>query len=194
MKASRVCVLVVAVVGCIANALHASPVEKSLNDAREIAWLYLEQHSAELGLDDPRSQLVETRIHQSPQTNVITLRMQELYRGVEVWGGQLLIHVAQAGTVTITNALQHPGGVESVSPKVTSKQALALAKGAVQLQAPTHHSESLTVYRAEDSREWFLAWEVILESDAAKSAPRRWKCIVDATRGRILATDNLVQQ
>lgn len=194
MKTSSLCVLVVAVVGCIANASHASPVEQSLNDARQIAWLYLEQHAAELGLDDPRSQLVETRIYQSPQTNVITVRLQELYRGVEVWGGQLLIHVAQAGAVTITNTLQHPGGVESVSPKVTSEQALALAKEAVQLRAPTHHSESLTVYRAEDSKEWLLAWEVILESDAAKSAPRRWKCIVDATRGRILATDNLVQQ
>ncbi len=142
----------------------------------EVAWDYVTQNAARLGLD---------RVEISPDARVISwrghqiVRMGQQYEGLEVFGRVVVVRIDRVGRVrtVVTDA---SGGLDVVVVAlVTADEALdsaAAAFGAGGLGAP---SVKLGIF--DDGSRGLLAYRVEATWDL-----RRWQIFVDALSGKVI--------
>jgi zinc metalloprotease ZmpA len=110
------------------------------------------------------------------------------YKGLPVVGGDLVVVADSAGQVRYTSvAQQRPIGALTVAPKLTSAQAVTVARG--QLSKVTEvESTRLVVLALSTPR---LAWESIVDGTGAEGVSRL-SVDVDASTGAVLRTQEHV--
>jgi hypothetical protein len=120
-----------------------------------------------------------------------------VYQGVEVYNGQIKVHVNADGkeVVAVSNGFVPGIGLDSVKPQLSVDQAEAVARGFLP-QGSLVHPPELVVYPGAGSKvsgtSAKLAWLVELQDDAA---PARNVYVVDAADGVVLdALNRLYEQ
>lgn len=162
-------------------------------DAVRATFALLDENSRAFGLEDPDGEFVlrETVADARGQLHVL---LQQHYRGVPVWGGEMAAHVDGMGLYAL-NARYNPLPValHSVVPELSAVAAAEVAAEDLGLSAPWQESvwgellsyngpQSTLYVWSEDPDAPRLVWHVEVRPDAH----RRWYYFVDAHSGQIV--------
>lgn len=120
------------------------------------------------------------------------VRLNQAYKGLPVFGGQVIVHFDAQGRARTVNGVYNPIGALGTTPAISGDQALAAARadqnamgnpaGAVAGQP------ALVVYaRRTDPK---LAWQLVLTFDDGAGNVGRWRYWIDAITGAILLSYN----
>jgi Zn-dependent metalloprotease len=113
------------------------------------------------------------------------VRLAQTHRGVPVFGGQLVAHLAPAGTLTSVSGRYYRGLTTTVTPRVPAATAVARARrGLGGAAAPSARLVVLPTGRG------VLAWLVTIKVDDGSAATGNWQAFVDAASGRLLSRYN----
>lgn len=149
---------------------------------------FLRAYRDVLGLDDPDAEARFER-EESDDIGQRHFRFEQVFNGLPVWPGAMVVHVGPAGTVDGMNGayVRTPRDLV-LAAAVSAEQAAAVAQSAVPggETAPVTPPE-LIIYGPLD-REARLAWKM----EVAVSLTARWLVIVDAQSGAILTSFNQV--
>ena len=161
---------------------------KKQNAASSIATMAHERHAQLLGMDS-ESRLVLKARH--ADYGVRNTRYQQTYRGVPVFGEQVIVSEDGSGEVRAQFGQKVEGlasEIGSVQGKLGSAQALAIGKRAgVGNRTVIENQKSEKVIFIDDNGRAHLAYFVSYFADLSKGgAPTRPTVIVDADSGRVL--------
>ena len=122
----------------------------------------------------------------------VHVRMDRTFKGVPIWGQQVISHASQAGTVdSVTDNTEGvPDASLSVTPKLTADQALAAAKKNFGNTVANTPAPKLLVVKAPDGA-FHLAYQMKL-NDFSGAIPLSMNYFVDAKSGKVLDKYNTV--
>ena len=164
----------------------ASRQSLDVREAAERAVAHVTSSRAKLGL--PEESSFRARNVLTDDLGQEHVRVDQFYRGVPVFEGDLIVHLdGGTGEVLSTTVDARPvRGVASVSPVLSSADAVAVAHGELRpLGAYSREPEAdLVVTEVADGR-WALAWHVHAEIENAFET-RHADFLVDARNGNVL--------
>lgn len=113
------------------------------------------------------------------------VRLAQVYRGVPVYGSEMVVHFSAAGNIVTVNGSFTPAIDISVEPGVTAEAAVeeAVADIAVPAAPPVVNPPLLVIFPGEDGSGQ-LAWKIILESEEPL---QRILYFIDAQSGGLIA-------
>ncbi len=157
------------------------------------------RHAEMLGLG-PDSALAVLRTHVGAD-GVRNTRYQQTFRGVPIYGEQVVVSEDRAGNIRALFGRKIEGldrELAAVAPKVGGAQALATAKramlGSRLLAMQVRAEKSRQVVFVDDNGRAHLAWEASFFADSAKGgSPTSPRVIVDAATGAVLKSFDALQ-
>jgi Zn-dependent metalloprotease len=157
------------------------------NPDLQTARRFLRANRALLRLTDPDAELALSRQFADPLGGR-HLRFTQRYRELEVWPGELSVHVDAAGDVVLMNGayIPTPAGV-ATKPAVPAEAAVAQAQNHLAAGTVPATEPQLMIYGplAGEPR---LAWRFEL----AGAVYQIWDCVVDALTGEVLLAINRI--
>ena len=156
----------------------------------ETARRLLRRQRALFQLADPDAELALERAEPDP-TGRRHLRFAQLYAGLRVWPGELLVHLDEAGDAYLVDgaSVPTPSGV-ALTPRLDATAAIASARLALRAPLGRAAGEPELLIFAPGDRAPRLAWQV--ELDAGLLA--WWNAIIDAETGALLLAENRVKE
>ncbi|PWU01158.1 MAG: peptidase M4 family protein [Terriglobia bacterium] len=164
--------------------------QSSVDEAVGIARNYFRANAANYGLTDSDRELTVRSARAATKGYVI--RFDQNYRGVPVFEGEAIAHVANGG-VTVTNALR-PNLAVDTRPVVTSQAAVVTAVRAIGARGSADTTSALEILpKGSRSALDFLVWhvKVMLENDVDQ--PTKWDYLIDAHTGLVLWSFNSLE-
>jgi Zn-dependent metalloprotease len=157
------------------------------NNPTRAARLFFRRHHKLLGMPNADRELVFNR-KTKDAIGMTHVRMNQVYRGVPVYGAEVIVHFAPGGRkVRAVNGKFIPYLTLNPKPTVASDSAIAIVRD-IQVQGVLWEEPVLTIYSGQiDPAVWgnHLAWLVRIYD---KAEPSRNLYVVDAHTGEILTT------
>lgn len=172
--------------GGLASGLQADALA---DDPAGAARAFLAQHEAALAMPGVGQQLALSAVERDA-LGMTHVRMQQVARGVPVFGAEVFVHFAADGqTVSAVNGHFVPGLAVNTKPGLSAEAALALARSidpqAVAWAAPALRIYSSVIDPAVSGHH--LAWLVRLYNERT---PARFLYVLDAHSGAVLTSYN----
>lgn len=146
---------------------------------------HLQVESRVLGFDRLHEDVAVRQIHINDDGSA-HVRLQQTHRGVKVFEGEAITHVAPDGSVTVTDAL-HRGLTVDVEPSLDRESALDLALDVLdrsgEIQVPV--DELVVLPRGERSESERLTWHFRVFAEDDEHGPAEREIFVDAHTGEI---------
>ena len=179
--------------GWVSGRLDATDRSVALEDQ---AFLYLDALKAYMHITDPAQEFQITSIHQGT-TGKTHIRMDQYYKGLPVYGGEVILH-AEQGQISGLNGSYYPTPGTDVNPSVSQTQAMAIVKAdlgskttirdltysglAGKLLPDEPVKSRLIIYHTHEDQQPHLAWQV----DIYPNVTEQWRYMIDAHTGDIL--------
>ncbi len=177
----QICLYLVACLG-------GSPLLAADHPLHQQAARSLVSRTFQLGLDRDAG-FSPGRIHQDALLNEADVRMEQLYRGVKVFGGEAIVHLSAGTTRSITDGLVR-GLSLGTTPAVAASEALAIAHQDLNPVGPYAHPPraELVVAPIETSGRIvpMLAWHLHTELENGAFETAHTDFFIDARTGAIL--------
>lgn len=161
------------------------------NRAVDASFEALDSSIRQLGITDPAREL-RVRNSRVDEKGVTHVRFDQNFRGIPVFEGEAITHVAEDGDVTITSALRHVR--VNTTPAIDAGTAVANVIAQVNPQGPydlpTARLEILPAGRVAGDH---LVWHVTMNVDNEVDAPAAWQKFVDAHTGEIIFEYNTIE-
>ncbi|NOZ06124.1 MAG: peptidase M4 family protein, partial [Chloroflexi bacterium] len=157
------------------------PEAKQTATARALS--FFEQYRDLYLMHSPKAELAEMAV-QTDKFGMTHVRLQQVVRGVPVWGAQMLVHFDAEGRIRAVNGTYLPGTTVDTTPTIDFAQAVRLARTnlLVDDRAALNQAQSgLVVYRRYGTTA--LAWKVQIFADNPLG---NWTVFVDAHNGAIV--------
>lgn len=168
--------------GTLATFLEGTLSLPSTRPPSEIATQFLRRYASLFGIEDADHELTITKEYHDEYSKR-HVRFQQHFRGVEVWGSELIVHINQDGSIYAVNGRTYVTPRLSVSPTLDSANALARLRA---LFTPEHVVTALNrcIYARGDSPR--LTWKAKI----TRSPDEDWLVFLDATAGEVLLRFN----
>lgn len=156
--------------------------EKATRVMDKLAGLY--------GIQDASSEFSPRSVRGS-ETGYQHVRLDQKYKGLPVFGGQVMVHFNRQGLAFMVNGQYRSLGKVDTVPVLTAEQATAVAAADQEtLGNPVGKATTpvLTVYAREGAP--VLAYQVTISYAANQGVPGRWRYWVNAKTGGVLLRFN----
>lgn len=110
-----------------ADRVAYTPTSVELGNPEAIARGFLDQNRALFGLRSAADELQLRRLEPDLQLGFSHVRLDQVYRGLPVFGRQLVVHMDTEGQIVGANGQFHPGIDLEVEPAITPEQAMETA-------------------------------------------------------------------
>lgn len=144
---------------------------------------FLNAHRELFRMTDAESEL-KTRSNETDTLGLRTIRFAQQYRGIPVYGGDLVANLDKEGSLTSVNGDYLPGILIDTTPRVSAEEAIAIAQGILGVADDNVHNvlgPELMIYPKDGV--YHLAWCLTLVTSKPFA---EWKCFVDAREGKII--------
>ncbi len=139
------------------------------------------------GINDPTSEF-ELLDYIKDDLEMRHFRLQQVYEGLRVFGHHLVVHLTKDVEVRDTTGEYRIINTK-VEPKITSNQAIEIAKKIVTGESRGNIETELIIYPDKNSSKSFLTFLVTIPV-WQDGLPKRFRCFVDANTGEILYNYN----
>lgn len=184
----------------------------NLEDDRQVRNIL--QNSSEIFKINNQSDDFKTIKISKDNLGMTHLKLQQEYKGIPVWGSQLILHASSSGDLREINGRFRPNLNIDVTPAISSERALKIALdelGPTQYRwLNTEQEESIKEVFNDDSRTWKpvpklmiapvngnfndseyrLAWKMTIAADGSKLG--NWEYFIDAQNGEIINKFNSI--
>ncbi|NJK87367.1 MAG: hypothetical protein HC906_16660 [Bacteroidales bacterium] len=177
-----------------------TPVEKSLSlkstnqSVHELCYNYLDELKTELKINDPANRFKINQQH-TDRNSKTHIRLDEVYNGIRVYGGQVMVHLDKSGIGELFNGHYTLLGDEvNTQPVLTQTEAIQRAENKLKSLNKTMlkpgsilenegPSSELVLYKPKKSlSSHVLVYRVVLFT----STYRRWEFFIDARNGDVV--------
>ncbi len=182
--------------------LQKGKVLQSTAEASDIALNFLKENKSLLKISDPQN---EFKLESAAKDGLgmIHVRYEQIYKGLEVWGKEVYIHLDNQGNVSSLTGrfASTPVSIRDLSINITSSNAISTAINDLKSRSSIinlpDQLESILKYHGPSAREiiWYdkqsqphLAWYVEVRSGLSQD----WYYFIDAKNGSILNSYNNV--
>jgi len=144
---------------------------------------FLNEHKDLFRMTDAQSEL-KSRSNETDQYGLRTIRFAQQYKGIPVYGGDLVASLDRDGRLTSVTGNYLPESSVSIEPRVSAEEAIAIAKGVLGIADDNVHNiigPELMIYPRD--RVYHLAWCFTLVTSKPFA---EWKCFVDANAGALI--------
>ena len=162
---------------------HAYARSREAGHYAEMAIAFIEAHRSTFRLEEPTAELSEKRVS-SDAEGMTHVRLAQSYRGIPVFGAELLVHFRSADGIYLVNGeyLPTPTGLET-RPSLSTDDALHfVATQHPELDGGCSGCESELVVFGRDRAEPRLAYRVRV----SVSLTEGWDYFIDAQNGTVL--------
>ena len=171
---------------------------KSTAELEAASFDYLENLKSTLHLKQPNKEFKITNVD-TDRLQQTHIKLQQYYQGVEVYGGELILHTASNGNkINLLNGRYYPTPqLQSVTPALSADKAIGLTreklKEITKVRALTPQEEQILNYKKPESR--IIIFHKSNHIDSARLAyhvtirpnfMERWEYFIDAQSGDIL--------
>ncbi len=159
----------------------------------------LQAYAAEFGIQDPVEELTVSGQSVSPVTEQQTVRYQQVYQGVPILGGELILNMTAGGELLSLSGEVSPNLSLSTTPQLSAD---AARDTALELVAKYYELE-VSDLSVTDPELWIYDPRLLIPSDrptqlvwrmdvTAKGAPVRQLVLIEANSGKVSLTFNQV--
>ena len=170
-----------------------------MSDIESEAIKYVRTYDSSLRLtDDDGFNVKSTRLGADKRTHV---RLQQTYKGVPIWGADLVVHAAEGKFRGLNGTLAvHLPGIDT-SPAIDADSAMQIGKQLYMGQSKDTQVSGLSFAREKtdlvifprSGRDAALAWHVVFFTELQGGiAPGLWNYFVDARSGEVLQSFNAI--
>lgn len=161
-------------------AFQADAASLSDRDAVRLSYQALQAKAGQFGFRSAADEFMPRQITRDALGQV-HVRMDQYYRGLPVFGDQLITHMDSKGNLlSINGTLARPYGIE-IEPTLSAKQALELAMADFGQEVSARPEVKLVVVRLDEGGT-YLAWQVKL-TDIESATPAAHTYFVNARTG-----------
>ncbi len=111
------------------------------------------------------------------------VRFDRTYRGLPVYGGDLIVHLKPGGSYRTLNTAT-PARAVSTTPKVAAASAATTSRGQLKGQVASVGTPHLAVWATGRSSQ--LVWETVVRGTRSDRTPSVLHVLVDATKGKVV--------
>lgn len=166
----------------VGMAFHVEAASLSNRDAIRLSYDALQARSGQFGIQSARDEFQPKQVTRDGLGQV-HVRMDQYYRGLPVFGEQLITHFdGQGRLLSVNGTVAHPYEL-NLQPKISAQKALDLAQAEFGQETSTRPQVQLSVVRL-DQGGTYLAWMVKLE-DIQSDTPASWTYFINARTGLI---------
>ncbi len=150
----------------------------SRSDAEAVARHFLFEQRHLLGLDEPDRELKLLNLDRDAEGRA-HLRFQQMWRGIPLWGRQLMVHLDSRNRIYLVNGLYEPTpkGVD-VEPRVTAEEALMEVKRHLGGRRFDLLGKNLVLFYGEKG-----VARLAYRLDVRVGLAQRWRYFIDAMNG-----------
>lgn len=174
---------------CFASALQAQPAEAPL--MRALA--HFRSNARAYGLSDPGSELKLRSLRRSG-TDLDHVRFRQFFKGIPVFEGEAVAHLAGDGRVSVTNAIRSMLADLDTRPALDEAAAVASAVRSLGIRGPVEKSEAelQILPRGQRSATDQLVWHVELFYENDLDGTGQFDVFISAVTGQpVLAWNSL---
>jgi bacillolysin len=163
------------------------PAEAFTSASRPAArgWDFWTVYGEAFGVLAPREELA-VRSLETDALGMTTLRYEQGYRGLPVFGRQIALHF-RGGAVTVINGEFSPGIDVSTAPSISGEHAARVATDAVPARVVGEAGQAELLIYIDDSDRAHLAWTILVPSNRPIGL---WRVFVDAHGGEVVSAYN----
>ncbi len=169
-------------------------------DVEEKGYIILESLEDNLKIDKPREEF-EIKKVQSDELGQTHIRLQQMYKGIPIYGSEIIIHINQENSFLINGRFSPTPQLENLTPSISEKHGNQIARQNVenethfrelkdfekQLVSGNQVESKLVIFYPElYSQTPVLAWHVLVIPNVA----HKWSYFVDANSGDILRSNS----
>jgi Zn-dependent metalloprotease len=118
------------------------------------------------------------------------VRFDRTYKGLPVYGGDVVVHLAKDGSYRSLTAGSTASGAVSTRPALASSRAAAVSRKAFQGHLEGASTPALAVQMTGGKA--VLVWETVVSGTRQDGTPSRLHVLVDATTGKVVRTSDEV--
>ncbi len=153
-----------------------------------------------LNLNDP-AQEIEVGTIEEDELNHTHIRLQQTYKGLPVYGGEMILHAQNNAFTTLNGKHFKTPTLQNISPSITESQASQTALNDLKkvttvrelkpnelqiLKKQVSEIELLIYYPKSDLENAHLAWRMVVRPNFVE----RWNYFIDAQTGQVLLRQN----
>ncbi|MHB1381471.1 MAG: M4 family metallopeptidase [Thermoleophilia bacterium] len=154
------------------------------NGPEEAAYAFLDTNRGLYAMKEPRAELL-VRDTESDSLGMSHVRLDQVYRGIPVYGADLAVHVDASGNISAVNGKYIPGIDIAVEPRIDEAGAAASAREPFGLDETVTVESVELVVLAPAGAEARLVWKTLLV-DAG--LPLKLYVFVDAGSGEVVGS------
>jgi thermolysin len=156
--------------------------------SRQRSMAFLKSRGEAAGVRDPEAELklIAAKEDDLGQTHV---RFEQVYKGVPVFGRQIITHLEGGNGRAVTGELFNGVGRVDTTPNLTASQAIAAAQAVLKTNGGTAkepEAKLVILPPRDDSSDAMLTYQVQIFVEHQNKAPERHEYFVDAESGGIV--------
>ncbi|NKZ05265.1 M4 family metallopeptidase [Actinomadura latina] len=118
------------------------------------------------------------------------VRFDRTYRGLPVYGGDLVVHLKANGSYSALETASDTAGAIRTTPSVGASAAARLARKQLKGKVSSVSKPKLAIKM--EGRSATLVWQTVVSGVRADQTPSRLHVMVDARKGRVVQSDDAV--
>lgn len=173
-----------------AGTLPYTPTAAERGNPLAITLGFLDENRALFGLGSARADLQTLRVEQDTQLNTTHIRLAQVYRGLPVFGRQLVVHVTPDERISAVNGQFAPGIAVPTTPSIDAARAEAVALRdlrevqldpveAANVGARVASDQTRLMVYVDDAGKATLTWAITIATTAPLG---QWRYFVNASR------------
>ena len=159
-------------------------------DEKEKTYKFFEENRELFKMVDPRNELQIARIAKD-ELGMTHVRLNQLYKGIKVYGSELITHFTSSGKLKSINGRFLSGINAPNTPRIGKAEAKGIALSDIlsnfKIAKPEVSGTQLIIYPIRDVT--YLAWLVKISFD---NPPGRWEYFINAFDGTVIYKANRI--
>lgn len=162
--------------------LHRVKLSSNILDSLSLEFLY--ENRILLRIENPREEFKQVSFSED-ELGMKHLRYQQMYKGIEVWGWDVYVHLKSDNSIVSFNGryLPTPSRLANITPTISEEQAIQVTRDHLNISQDQWQilEVKLVIYHAQDKVP-HLAWLV----DITNGFSNHWFYFIDAHQGEFL--------
>jgi Zn-dependent metalloprotease len=158
-------------------------------DEINISYIFFQENQRLFQMGNPRQELIVKKVKKD-ELGMTHVTFNQLYKGIEVYGGELIVHFSSTKRIKSVNGFYKPGikiPTTPTIPQVTSEN-IALVDLEKNLGRGDITDTRLMIYEYKEI--YYLIWKVMLKIESPIGS---WEYFIDANSGDILYKANRIK-
>lgn len=160
----------------------------AIGTPEDIGYQFFEENKNLYRIGNPKGELRVNKIITDDEYNLVHIKYQQYYKGIEVRGSISVVHMNKNNEIRSINSDYIPDIDLNVIPTISKNSAEQIAIQEIAVTNPTIKNTELQIFTRDNEN--ILTWSIKIHDKLYSSA---WEYIIDANTGNFIRKYSLVK-